>query len=85
MIKYTVTFPGQGSQSIGMMDNIAHAPIIKKTFIEASDILGKNFWSMVTTENKIINQKTGYLLLKGEYVSIDDKNDLDNARRIFKS
>ena len=56
MIKYTVTFPGQGSQSIGMMDNIAHAPIIKKTFIEASDILGKNFWSMVTTENKIINQ-----------------------------
>ena len=56
MIKYTIIFPGQGSQSIGMMDNVAHAPIIKKTFIEASDILGKDFWAMVTTENEIINQ-----------------------------
>jgi len=40
---------------------------------------------LIIKRNKIINQKTGYLLLKGEYVSIDDKNDLDNARRIFKS
>ena len=58
MTKYTVTFPGQGSQSIGMMDNIAHIPIIKKTFIEASEILGNDFWGMVTIENNKINQTT---------------------------
>ena len=58
MIKYTVTFPGQGSQSIGMMDNIAHVPIIKKTFIEASEILGNDYWGMVTAENDKINQTT---------------------------
>ena len=38
---------------------------------------------LIIKRNKIINQKTGYLLLKGEYVSIDDKNDLDNARIFF--
>ena len=56
MIKYSLIFPGQGSQSIGMMDGLAHIPIIKKTFIEASEILGKDFWAMVTSDNDDINQ-----------------------------
>ena len=56
MNKYSIIFPGQGSQSIGMMDNFAHIPSVKNTFIEASEILGKDFWSMVTSENDEINQ-----------------------------
>ena len=56
MSKYIITFPGQGSQSIGMMDGLAHIPIIKKTFIEASEILNKDFWAMVSSDNKEINQ-----------------------------
>ena len=56
MSKYVITFPGQGSQSIGMMDGLAHIPIIKKTFIEASEILNKDFWAMVSSDNKEINQ-----------------------------
>jgi [acyl-carrier-protein] S-malonyltransferase len=56
MSKYIITFPGQGSQSIGMMNSISHIPIIKKTFTEASEILKKDFWAMISTENLEINQ-----------------------------
>ncbi|MDC6484972.1 acyltransferase domain-containing protein, partial [Methylophilaceae bacterium] len=56
MSKYIITFPGQGSQSIGMMDSLSHIPIIKKTFIEASEVLNKDFWAMILSENQEINQ-----------------------------
>lgn len=56
MTNYVALFPGQGSQSIGMMQNLASNPVIKKTFDEASDILSTNFWDMVNIENTDINQ-----------------------------
>ena len=56
MNKYIITFPGQGSQSIGMMNGLAHIPIIQKTFTEASEVLNKDFWAMTTSENQEINQ-----------------------------
>ena len=56
MTDYVALFPGQGSQSIGMMQNLASNPLIKKTFDEASDILNTNFWDMVNVENTDINQ-----------------------------
>jgi len=56
MTNYVALFPGQGSQSIGMMQNLASNPLIKKTFDEASDILNTNFWDMVNIENTDINQ-----------------------------
>ena len=56
MSKYIITFPGQGSQSIGMMNGLSHIPIIKKTFTEASEILNKDFWTMTSSENLEINQ-----------------------------
>jgi len=56
MNKYIITFPGQGSQSIGMMNDLAHIPIIQKTFTEASEILNKDLWAMTSSENQEINQ-----------------------------
>ena len=56
MSKYIITFPGQGSQSIGMMNDLAHIPIIQKTFTEASEVLNKDFWAMTSSENQEINQ-----------------------------
>jgi len=42
-------FPGQGSQSIGMCDVLSDfSPVIKTTFEEASDALGKDLWKLVT-------------------------------------
>ena len=56
MNKLAFFFPGQGSQSVGMMANFADNPVIKQTFIEASDILGVDFWAMATEPNELLNQ-----------------------------
>ncbi|WP_190303334.1 ACP S-malonyltransferase [Methylomonas rhizoryzae] len=41
-------FPGQGSQSIGMMSALADAfPQVKETFVQASDVLGFDLWQLV--------------------------------------
>ncbi len=46
--KFAVVFPGQGSQSVGMMSDLydSHA-VVKETFTEASDALGFDLWSMI--------------------------------------
>lgn len=42
-------FPGQGSQSIGMLDQLASEyPLVQQTFSEASEVLGYDLWSLVT-------------------------------------
>ena len=40
-------FPGQGSQSIGMMNGWADLAVVKATFAEASAVLGQDLWQMV--------------------------------------
>ncbi|MEK6708420.1 MAG: ACP S-malonyltransferase [Pseudomonadota bacterium] len=46
-MKFAFVFPGQGSQSVGMMKEYADFPVVRETFAEASDILGQDFWVMV--------------------------------------
>jgi len=58
MNKFAFFFPGQGSQSVGMMNGFGDAAIIRDTFTEASDILGLDFWSMATEPNEAINETT---------------------------
>jgi [acyl-carrier-protein] S-malonyltransferase len=53
---FIALFPGQGSQSVGMMQNLSTSMVVKKTFEEASDILNINFWDMVNIENTDITQ-----------------------------
>lgn len=41
-------FPGQGSQSLGMLADLAVSyPEVRQTFERASDVLGKDLWSIV--------------------------------------
>jgi [acyl-carrier-protein] S-malonyltransferase len=40
-------FPGQGSQSIGMMNGWAESAVVKATFAEASSVLGQDLWAMI--------------------------------------
>ena len=41
-------FPGQGSQSLGMLRDFAeHEPIVTQTFSEASAVLGYDLWDIV--------------------------------------
>lgn len=46
-MKTAFVFPGQGSQSIGMMKNYAGLPSIQDTFLEATDILKQDFWTLI--------------------------------------
>ncbi|MEW5942566.1 MAG: ACP S-malonyltransferase [Pseudomonadota bacterium] len=47
-MKFAFVFPGQGSQSVGMMAGFDSLPLVRETFVEASDILGQDLWRMVT-------------------------------------
>ena len=51
-------FPGQGSQSVGMMSGFGDLNIIRDAFTEASDTLGVDFWTMATEPNEAINETT---------------------------
>lgn len=65
MIKNAFFFPGQGSQSVGMMQGFANNKTVQNTFTEASDILGVDFWQMATEPNELLNmtQHTQPLML----------------------
>lgn len=48
MTNFTFAFPGQGSQSVGMLAELAQSyPIVLTTFKEASDVLGYDLWELV--------------------------------------
>ena len=55
-MKTAFFFPGQGSQSVGMMNGFGDNSFIKQTFTEASDILKTDVWAMVTEPNELLNQ-----------------------------
>ena len=41
-------FPGQGSQSVGMLAEAAeHSPIVQQRFAEASEVLSFDLWQLV--------------------------------------
>jgi [acyl-carrier-protein] S-malonyltransferase len=46
-MSFAFVFPGQGSQSVGMLAALAAAePLIQETFAEASDVLGYDLWKL---------------------------------------
>lgn len=46
-MNFAFVFPGQGSQSVGMMTAYGESAVIRQTFAEASDALGEDLWQMV--------------------------------------
>ena len=56
-MKYAIIFPGQGSQSLGMLSELAdHFSIVKDTFNEASDALGFDLWKLTQEDQEGLNQ-----------------------------
>jgi len=46
-MNFAVVFPGQGSQSVGMLKSLSDTyASVGETFSEAADILGKDFWAL---------------------------------------
>lgn len=48
MTRLAMVFPGQGSQSVGMMAPFAALPAVRATFDEASSILGQDLWALAS-------------------------------------
>ena len=48
MKKFAMVFPGQGSQTVGMLAELAGGyPIVQETFKQASEVLGYDLWQLV--------------------------------------
>ncbi|MFK7731643.1 MAG: ACP S-malonyltransferase [Pseudomonadales bacterium] len=60
-------FPGQGSQSVGMLAELAsQEPLVQETFSEASDALGFDLWSLAQNgpdETQNLTENTQPLIL----------------------
>lgn len=49
MTQFAFVFPGQGSQTVGMLSELAATyPLVEATFREASDALGYDLWQLVS-------------------------------------
>lgn len=46
-MNFAFVFPGQGSQSVGMMAAYGESAVIRQAFAEASEALGQDLWQMV--------------------------------------
>ena len=58
-MKLAFVFPGQGSQSVGMMQAWATRAEVRQTFSEASDALGMDLWQLVSDgPAELLNQTT---------------------------
>ncbi len=60
-------FPGQGSQKVGMLAELAaENPVVEQTFAEASDVLGYDLWALVQNgpqEELNLTERTQPMLL----------------------
>lgn len=50
-MSFAFFFPGQGSQSLGMMNGFENFAVVKNTFDEASAVLGQDLWAMINGED----------------------------------
>ena len=56
-MKYAIVFPGQGSQSLGMLSDLSsNFSIVKDIFSEASDALDFDLWKLVHEDEDALNQ-----------------------------
>src|SRR5512134_3698545 len=47
MKKFAFVFPGQGSQTVGMMQAFGDSAVVRDVFREASDLLHEDLWKLV--------------------------------------
>jgi [acyl-carrier-protein] S-malonyltransferase len=61
MKKIALTFPGQGSQTVGMLSHLAvKYPLVEETFVLAAEVLGYDLWQIVQTGSEEQLNQTEY-------------------------
>jgi len=80
-MKYSIVFPGQGSQSLGMLSDLAdNFASVKVTFEHASDVLGYDLWKLTQEDQEGLNQtqKTQPAMLVAGYATYEVlENEID--------
>ena len=66
MQKIAFVFPGQGSQQKGMLAELySEKSIVADTFTEASEVLGKDLWQIVSEKGRSIIDNSIYRTFGG--------------------
>jgi [acyl-carrier-protein] S-malonyltransferase len=71
-MKYSIVFPGQGSQSLGMMADLnQNFSIVSEIFQEASDAISVDLWKIVNEDQEALNltENTQPIMLAAGYAT----------------
>ena len=71
-MKYSIVFPGQGSQSIGMLSDLrSNFSVVNEVFQEASDSINEDLWKIVNENQELLNltENTQPVMLAAGYAT----------------
>ncbi len=71
-MKYSIVFPGQGSQSLGMMSDLrSNFSVVNEIFQEASDAINVDLWKIVNEDQELLNltENTQPVMLSAGYAT----------------
>jgi [acyl-carrier-protein] S-malonyltransferase len=55
-MKYSIVFPGQGSQSLGMLSDLrSNFSVVNEIFQEASDAINLDLWKIINEDQELLN------------------------------
>ncbi len=71
-MKYSIVFPGQGSQSLGMLSDLnSNFSVVSKVFQEASDSISVDLWKILNEDQEALNltENTQPVMLAAGYAT----------------
>jgi len=71
-MKYSIVFPGQGSQSLGMMSDLrSNFSVVNEIFQEASDAINLDLWKIVNEDQELLSltENTQPVMLAAGYAT----------------
>ena len=71
-MKYSIVFPGQGSQSLGMLSDLrSNFSVVNEIFQEASDAINLDLWKIVNEDQELLNltENTQPVMLAAGYAT----------------
>jgi len=71
-MKYSIVFPGQGSQSLGMMSDLrSNFSVVNEIFQEASDAINIDLWKIINEDQELLNltENTQPIMLAAGYAT----------------
>ena len=71
-MKYSIVFPGQGSQSLGMLSDLNSSfSVVSKVFQEASDSISVDLWKILNEDQEALNltENTQPIMLAAGYAT----------------